>query len=292
MQREIAHELARGDASSRVPKKAPSSAKGPGSFDVFPRTATSGKSEPALLSDLERLLQEKLRLGRRLTGNHANDEREDENGAALDAYGQTFDAFVEAFTAYKPLLSEIQTRYDRVLDEALRSERECAGLRAEIAAAERRRLAEVRDARAESISKAANLRGDALRRAAAAEALVAAAEARAVEADAETARWRTHADAADTRAVEAESARAALLRRIEAETSWAESRGVGAADLLASEMIPLPEDFVRADAALEAGEGWLNREKSESSECAEVARKQTAKEAVTEEVDAPKDENG
>ena len=189
MQRELVRELRRGEMrSARVPKKAPPDASGPGYFETFPRGAVSGESKPTLLRDLERMLRDKLRLARRAAG--VDDERGDDERslsaaddpdafASLDAYRQTFDAFVDAFTTYKPLLSEIKRRYDRALDGALRSERACAGLRAEVAAAERRRLAEVRDARAETMTKAANVRGDALRRAAAAEAKAAAAEARA-----------------------------------------------------------------------------------------------------------------
>ena len=188
MQRELVRELRRGEMrSARVPKKAPPDASGPGYFETFPRGAVSGESKPTLLRDLERMLRDKLRLARRAAG--VDDERGDDERslsaaddpdafASLDAYRQTFDAFVDAFTTYKPLLSEIKRRYDRALDGALRSERACAGLRAEVAAAERRRLAEVRDARAETMTKAANVRGDALRRAAAAEAKAAAAEAR------------------------------------------------------------------------------------------------------------------
>jgi hypothetical protein len=271
MQRDLARELRRGEMrSARVPKKAPPDASGPGYFETFPRAAVSGKSKPTLLCDLERLLRDKLRLAR-LTGAGADDgddarslSTSDDDAtyelASLDAYRQTFDAFVDAFVTYKPLLSEIKTRYDRALDAALRSERACAGLRAEVAAAERRRLAEVREARAETMTKAANVRGDALRRAAAAEAKVAAAEARAVAAEAETARWRAHAEAADRRTAEAEEKSAALRRRVDAETSWAEARGDAAERLLSSEMYPVPRDFARADAELEDGEGGLNRE--------------------------------
>ena len=158
MQRELVRELQRGEMrSARVPKKAPPDASGPGYFETFPRGAVSGESKPTLLRDLERMLRDKLRLARRAAG--VDDERGDDKRslsaaddpdafASLDAYRQTFDAFVDAFTTYKPLLSEIKRRYDRALDGALRSERACAGLRAEVAAAERRRLAEVRDARA------------------------------------------------------------------------------------------------------------------------------------------------
>ena len=270
MQRELVRELRRGEMrSARVPKKAPPDASGPGYFETFPRGAVSGESKPTLLRDLERMLRDKLRLARRAAG--VDDERGDDERslsaaddpdafASLDAYRQTFDAFVDAFTTYKPLLSEIKRRYDRALDGALRSERACAGLRAEVAAAERRRLAEVRDARAETMTKAANVRGDALRRAAAAEAKAAAAEARAAAAEAETARWRAHAEAADLKIAEAEERSAVLRRRAEAETSWAEARGDAAERLLRSEMVPVPRDFAREDAELVDGEGGLNRE--------------------------------
>lgn len=274
MQRELVRELRRGEMrSARVPKKAPPGVlSGPGYLETFPRGAVSGESKPTLLRDLERMLRDKLRLARRAAG--VDDERGDDARsrddrwaddpddayASLDAHRQTFDAFVDAFTTYKPLLSEIKRRYDRALDGALRSERACAGLRAEVAAAERRRLAEVRDARAETMTKAANVRGDALRRAAAAEAKVAAAEARAAAAEAETARWRAHAEAADLKTAEAEERSAVLRRRAEAETSWAEARGDAAERLLRSEMVPVPRDFAREDAELVDGEGGLNRE--------------------------------
>jgi hypothetical protein len=272
MQRELVRELRRGEMrSARVPKKAPPDASGPGYLETFPRGAVSGESKPTLLRDLEQMLRDKLRLARRAAG--VDDERGDDARsrddrsaddpdayASLDAHRQTFDAFVDAFTTYKPLLSEIKRRYDRALDGALRSERACAGLRAEVAAAERRRLAEVRDARAETVTKAANVRGDALRRAAAAEAKAAAAEARAAAAEAETARWRAHAEAADLKTAEAEERSAVLRRRAEAETSWAEARGDAAERLLRSEMVPVPRDFAREDAELVDGEGGLNRE--------------------------------
>ena len=274
MQRELVRELRRGEMrSARVPKKAPPGVlSGPGYLETFPRGAVSGESKPTLLRDLERMLRDKLRLARSAAG--VDDERGDDARsrddrwaddpddayASLDAHRQTFDAFVDAFTTYKPLLSEIKRRYDRALDGALRSERACAGLRAEVAAAERRRLAEVRDARAETMTKAANVRGDALRRAAAAEAKAAAAEARAAAAEAETARWRAHAEAADLKTAEAEERSAVLRRRAEAETSWAEARGDAAERLLRSEMVPVPRDFAREDAELVDGEGGLNRE--------------------------------
>tara|TARA_B110000977_G_scaffold199110_1_gene285531 strand:- start:3905 stop:4954 length:1050 start_codon:yes stop_codon:yes gene_type:complete len=253
-----------GPASSRVPKSASGSS---GYFEVFPRTATSGKSKPVLLEDLERLLHEKLRLGRKLSGTHGStsDGSENENDT-LDAHRQTFDAFIDAFTTYKPLLVEIKTTYDRALDRALQSERACAGLRAEIKASERRRLAEIRNARADTMTKAANVRGDAVQRMAAAEVKVAAAKARALEAEAEMARWRAHAEAADARAAEAEQVRAALKRRMDAETSWATSRGDAAKYLLASEMPPVPDHFARVDVQLVEGEGGLHREQPEAGQ--------------------------
>lgn len=302
MQRDLARELRRGEMrSARVPKKAPPDASGPGYFETFPRAAVSGKSKPTLLCDLERLLRDKLRLARRGAGADDGDDARsistsDDDAsselASLDAYRQTFDAFVDAFVTYKPLLSEIKTRYDRALDAALRSERACAGLRAEVAAAERRRLAEVREARAETMTKAANVRGDALRRAAAAEAKVAAAEARAAAAEAETARWRAHAEAADRRTAEAQEKSAALRRRVDAETSWAEARGDAAERLLSSEMYPVPRDFARADAELEDGEGGLNREPGRGEPPARGEREETGGEAeeADAEADAPEEE--
>ena len=116
------------------------------------------------------------------------------------------------------------------------------------------------------MTKAANVRGDAVQRMAAAEVKVAAAKARALEAEAEMARWRAHAEAADARAAEAEQVRAALKRRMDAETSWATSRGDAAKYLLASEMPPVPDHFARVDVQLVEGEGGLHREQPEAGQ--------------------------
>jgi hypothetical protein len=258
-QREITKQLARGGLASSIREPKSASTSSTGYFDVFPRTATSGKSKPVLLEDLERLLHEKLRRGRKLRGDDGGGDDGDEvhENDALDAHRQTFQAFIDAFTTYKPLLVAIKTTYDVALDKALLRERECAGLRAEIAAGERRRVAEVRDARADTLTKAANVRGDAIQRAAAAEAKAAAAETKVAEAMAETAKHKALAEAATLRAAEADQARAELKRRIDAETSWATARGEAGKALLASVMPPVPERFERADVALAEGEGGL-----------------------------------
>ena len=132
-----------------------------GFLEVFPR---GNDRKPALLGQLESLLAEKLRLTEKLTESSGADA-EATDALQLEAYRQTFEAFINAFSTYRPLLTRVKEHYDRALDRALRSERENATLRAELAASERRRAREVESMRAATNAKAANLRGDATKRA-------------------------------------------------------------------------------------------------------------------------------
>ena len=174
-----------------------------GFLEVFPR---GNDRKPALLGQLESLLAEKLRLTEKLTESSGADA-EATDALRLEAYRQTFEAFINAFSTYRPLLTKVKEHYDRALDRALRSERENAALRAELAASERRRAREVESTRAATNAKAANLRGDATKRALAAEARAAAAEAKVEEAVAREAAAEARAAAAVEAAAASEAAR-------------------------------------------------------------------------------------
>ena len=226
-----------------------------GFLEVFPR---GNDRKPALLGQLESLLAEKLRLTEKLTESSGADA-EATDALRLEAYRQTFEAFINAFSTYRPLLTKVKEHYDRALDRALRSERENAALRAELAASERRRAREVESTRAATNAKAANLRGDATKRALAAEARAAAAEAKVEEAVAREAAAEARAAAAVEAAAASEAARVDMRRAAEAEASWGRTTR-NAERLLAAELGPVPKNFPRADVQLAENEGGLSTE--------------------------------
>ena len=232
-----------------------------GFLEVFPR---GNDRKPALLGQLESLLAEKLRLTEKLTESSGADA-EATDALQLEAYRQTFEAFINAFSTYRPLLTRVKEHYDRALDRALRSERENATLRAELAASERRRAREVESTRAATNAKAANLRGDATKRALAAEARAAAAEAKLEEAIAREAAAEARAAAAVEAAAASEAARVDMRRAAEAEASWGQTTR-NAERLLAAELGPVPKNFPRADVQLAEGEGGLSMEPRPESE--------------------------
>jgi len=230
-----------------------------GYLDVYPRGSAR---KPPLLAQLESLLHEKLRLTSKLTESRdAVRSDRDAQLLDLDAHRAVFEAFVHAFGTYRPLLSEIKARYDAALENALKSERENASLRAELRASEERRVAEVEIARADAAANAANLRGDDAIRAAKAEARAEAAETAALEAKARAEAAEARAVAAEERMAAMEAERAEMRRAAEAEASWAgreESKRV-----LELELGPVPKHFPRADATLAEGEGGVALEPRE-----------------------------
>ena len=132
-----------------------------GYYEVYPR---GGGRKPALLVQLESLLAEQLRLSEKLAsvkgGIHGADYRDESGALALEAHRAVFDAFINAFTTYRPLLTKVKEHYDRALDRALRSEHENVQMRSELKAMELRKGREVETARAEAIATAATFRGD------------------------------------------------------------------------------------------------------------------------------------
>lgn len=133
---------------------------------MYPRT---GDKRPILLSKLEAMLTEKVRAAERMvmSTHPAGDKRgtgaQRSLGAAnlrLDAHRQVFEAFIQAFTTYRPLLRRIKDEYEEVLDDAIRSSHENIVMRAELAVAEQRKHRAVEEARAEAAANAASLRAE------------------------------------------------------------------------------------------------------------------------------------
>ena len=71
---------------------------------MFPR---GNDRKPALLGQLESLLAEKLRLTEKLTESSGADA-EATDALRLEAYRQTFEAFINAFSTYRPLLTKVK----------------------------------------------------------------------------------------------------------------------------------------------------------------------------------------
>lgn len=91
---------------------------------VYPR---SGDKRPILMAKLEAMLMEKIRVAERMVSPaYLAQEKRGTNramGAAnlrLDAHRQVFEAFIQAFTTYRPLLRRIKDEYEQVLDDGLR----------------------------------------------------------------------------------------------------------------------------------------------------------------------------
>merc|ERR1719284_1937139 len=78
----------------------------------------------------------------------------------LDAHRQVFEAFIQAFTTYRPLLRRIKDEYEQVLDDGLRASHENIVMRAELAVSEQRKHRAVEEARAEAAASAAALRAE------------------------------------------------------------------------------------------------------------------------------------
>ena len=260
-------------------------------LEVFPRASAR---KPALLVQLESLLAEKLRLTEKLAevstrpgrrghggdgggggggsgGEYGYGAEEwhgggsggyDPNGTlTLEAYRQTFEAFINAFSTYRPLLTRVKDHYDRALDQALRSEHENVHLRSELATMERRRQKAVETARAETNASAASLRGEIVDRLQDAEERAAVAEKTASESkeEAETLRAQLAETTAKYEATLADNK--ALKQDMLNEASWGEKPV--AEKILGMSLGPVPKNFPRMDVKLEEGEGGISKPSSD-----------------------------
>ena len=269
-------------------------------YEVFPR---QGARKPALLLQLESLLQEKLRqtgkLAEAKTGRWGAASHEpiedayDPSGVlALEAHRQTFEAFINAFATYRPLLEKVKDHYDRALDAALKTEHENVFLRSELAAVERRKAKAIESARAEANAKAANARGDLARRAVVAEEAAAAAAKAVASRDAEIEALRAQVAALTRERDDAVKERGIMRDKALADASWSSTP---ATERL-SEMTlpPVPPHFQRADVKLEDGEGGLRAhvdgDEEEAADAAEEEAGVVAEEAEEEEGEGEGDE--
>lgn len=253
-------------------------------LEVFPRASSR---KPALLVQLESLLAEKLRLTEKLaevstrqgrrghggggdggsTGEYSYGEVEggggyDPNGTlTLEAYRQTFEAFINAFSTYRPLLTRVKDHYDRALDQALRSEHENVHLRSELAALERRRQKAVETARAETNAAAASLRGEIVDRLREAEERAALAEKAAEEAKDEVGKLRAQLAETTAKYEATVAENKALKQDMLNEASWGEKPA--AERILGMLLGPVPKNFPRSDVKLEEGEGGISKPSSD-----------------------------
>jgi hypothetical protein len=244
---------------SREPSRKASTAQN-AFLEVFPRASAR---KPALLVQLESLLAEKLRLTEKLAevstrpgrrghdggGGEMNEYGEPEGGdrggydpngtLTLEAYRQTFEAFINAFSTYRPLLTRVKDHYDRALDQALRSEHENVHLRSELAAMERRRQKAVELARAETNAAAASLRGEIVERLQEAEERAAAAEAAAAEARGEAEKLRAQLAETAAKYESTLGVNKALKQDMLNEASWGEKPA--AERILGMSLGPVPK---------------------------------------------------
>ncbi|KAA6423704.1 MAG: hypothetical protein FRX49_06275 [Trebouxia sp. A1-2] len=73
----------------------------------------------------------------------------------LDVYREIFEAFIDGFAAYRPLLAQVKDAYDTALQQGLQCALENMDLRSELAAAANVQAQAVSLARAESAAEAA-----------------------------------------------------------------------------------------------------------------------------------------
>lgn len=236
-----------------------------GYYEVYPR---GGGRKPALLVQLESLLSEQLRLSEKLAsvkgGIHGSDYRDESGALALEAHRAVFDAFINAFTTYRPLLTKVKEHYDRSLDRALRSEHENVQMRSELKAMELRKGREVETARAEAIATAATFRGDVQQRLAKQTARAEEAEKERDEARAQIERLVAELEAAKATCGEAVEQARVLKEAALKESSWAQDPAMES--MMALSVGPVPKNFARADATLIDGEGGLTVPKEEGEE--------------------------
>ncbi|CAG9463888.1 unnamed protein product [Pedinophyceae sp. YPF-701] len=172
----------------------------PGYLEIFPR---AGTKQPRLLQKLEQMLGDKLRAAERLV------------------QGPVFEAFIQAFTTYKPLLSAIKREYDSVLDDSLKSAHENVVMRAELAVAEQRKNRAVEEARAEAAASAASLRAELHARLMEAEERSRKAEAREAKLESEVKRLQSSLAKLQEDLEGAKRANQSLTAQMVAESSWA-----------------------------------------------------------------------
>ena len=199
-------------------------------------------------------------------GIHGADYRDESGALALEAHRAVFDAFINAFTTYRPLLTKVKEHYDRALDRALRSEHENVQMRSELKAIELRKGREVETARADAIATAATFRGDVQQRLAKQTARAEDAEKERDEARAEIARLVEELEETRAKCAEAVEERRVLKEAALKESSWAQDPAMES--MMALSVGPVPKNFPRADATLVDGEGGLSapREDAEGGE--------------------------
>lgn len=189
-----------------------------GYLEVFPRI---GKKQPRLLENLEIMLSDKLRAAEKLsTPGGTLGKAPVAANMSLDAHRQCFDAFIQAFNTYKPLLNKIKQEYDTALDAALRAEHENIHMRAELKMFEKKNARSVEEARAGAAAQAAEFRAELYSKLEDMEQRAIAAETRAEKAEADAAEAREKEAEATATAEEYRQANASLRQLMLDESTW------------------------------------------------------------------------
>ena len=194
-------------------------------LQVYPR---AGSKQPRLLTNLEQMLSEKLRANERMVSgpSHGKGSKSAAN-LRLDAHRQVFEAFVQAFATYKPLLSRIKNEYDAILDDSLRSAHENVVMRAELAIAEQRKNRAVEEARAETAARATALRAELQAHLMDAEERTRAAEKKQKSLEGEVHRLEDRLKEAEKELKELREANQRLNNQILSESTWGEKSLAG-----------------------------------------------------------------
>ncbi|GMH41889.1 hypothetical protein BSKO_09799 [Bryopsis sp. KO-2023] len=103
---------------------------------------------PRVLQRLEAILEEKLKSARQTIALLGPEEPGYSTSfLECSAYRHVFDAFIQSFTTYRPLLLKIKREYDHAFEDALKAAHENVRMRADLAVAEKEREHKVAEGR-------------------------------------------------------------------------------------------------------------------------------------------------
>mmetsp|Transcript_28686 Transcript_28686/g.80761 ORF Transcript_28686/g.80761 Transcript_28686/m.80761 type:complete len:303 (+) Transcript_28686:92-1000(+) len=193
-------------------------------LEVFPR---SSSRQPHLLQHLELLLQDKLHKSEKLASPYGPGHRDPAVAANLrfGAHRDVWEAFIQSFGTYRPLMASIKEEYDNALQQALVASAENVSMRTQLAEAEERKVKSMDQARAEVMASTSNIMLELRNRLMATEERAVGAEARAAAYEKEA---KAANEAADTAKADMERARQmydSMSARKQAEQKWLSKPG-------------------------------------------------------------------
>ncbi|KAL3139979.1 hypothetical protein ABBQ38_004266 [Trebouxia sp. C0009 RCD-2024] len=138
----------------------------------------------------------------------------------LDVYRQVFDAFIDGFAAYRPLLTQVKDSYDAALKQGLQCALENMDLRAELAAAADVQANAVSLARSHSAAEAATSKLHLQTKLVDMEMKATETEERASKLAALSAKTRASAEAAQAEVAELRKLEEQLQQALRSEADW------------------------------------------------------------------------